>query len=88
MWSGVIDRLREQIQQRLEQLTHESRPPSQGARRARPALIRSARERACRTRAYSSCNAEAEGFRDEERTGPANGPFGGSLSSPDGAGGD
>ena len=82
----MIDRLREQIQQRLD-LTHEADRLRKALAALDPRSSVSASAQACRAQATQP-HGEAEGVRDEECTGPANEPVGGRLSSPDGAGGD
>ena len=82
---NVIDRLREQIQQRLDQLTHEADRLRKALAALDPRSSGRARAQACRAQSPPGLGAQAEGVGDEERTGPANKPACGSLSSPDGA---
>ena len=80
----MIDRLREQIQERLDQLARRGRPPAQGARRARPALSRSARD-ASPPRGRGSKAAKPPPRSTKRAPGPTNEHASDSPPSPDSA---
>ena len=84
--TNVIDRLREQLQERLDQLARRGRPPAQGARRARPAPLQGARLASLAARKHCRDDRAKPAASTTKRTAARRAePARGSLPSPDGA---